>query len=89
MLGADTKETAFGRKDWSEGKSKIRTTNIGDMLITDEEITELFFEGKREFLDYFFTIGNLKPVLTTSKKSPSYILREVISTVKKIYKEIN
>ena len=89
MLRADSKQTAFGRKDWSEGKLKIRTTNIGDMLITDEEITELFFEGKREFLDYFFTVGNLKPIFTTSKNSPSYILREVISTVKKIYKEIN
>ena len=89
MLRADTKETAFGQKDCAEGKSKIRTTNIGDMLITDEEITELFFEGKREFIDYFFTVGNLKPIFTTSKNSPSYILREVISTVKKIYKDEN
>ena len=89
MLRADTKETAFGQKDCFEGKSKIRTSNIGDMLITDEEITELFFEGKREFLDYFFTLGNLKPIFTTSKNSPSYILREVISTVKKIYKDEN
>lgn len=64
---------------------KIRSSNIGDMLITEEEITELFFEGKKELLLGLFRQGELKPVVTAKDKSSAFILREVISNVKKIY----
>ena len=88
MIKLETSEvisTANNNPCVSTGGTKIRTSNIGDMLITEEEITELFFEGKKELLHGLFRQGGLNPVVSEKHKSSAYILREVISNVKKIY----
>ena len=64
-------------------KSDLPTS--GDMLITEEEITELFLKEKKELLRGLFRQGELNPVVTAKDKSSAFILREVISHVKKIY----
>ena len=50
MIKLETSEvisTANNNPCVSTGEAKIRSSNIGDMLITEEEITELFLKEKR------------------------------------------
>jgi hypothetical protein len=64
-----------------------RKSNFGDLLISKDEIVELFFEGNnRDFL----RITNNSPIRAIHSPihgKPAYILREVIPIVKNFYRE--
>jgi hypothetical protein len=64
-----------------------RKSNFGDLLISKDEIVELFLEGNnRDFL----RLTNNSPIRAIHSPihgKPAYILREVIPIVKNFYRE--
>jgi hypothetical protein len=64
-----------------------RKSNFGDLLISKDEIVELFLEGNnRDFLR-LTNSSPLRAIHSPIHDKPAYILREVIPIVKNFYRE--
>ena len=65
--------------------NSIRPSNIGDLLVTEHEINDLFFEGDsypfREALK-----REIQPVRSSFNKEDHFVLRETIPIIKKYTK---
>jgi hypothetical protein len=69
-------------------KSTIsRKSNFGDLLVSKDEVVEVFLDGrKRDFLDLTNKYP-IRPIDSSIHGKPAYILREIIPILKKFYME--
>ena len=69
-------------------KSTIsRKSNFGDLLVSRDEVVELFLDGRKcDFLDLTNKYP-IRPVDSPIHGESTYILREIIPIVKKFYME--
>lgn len=69
-------------------KSTIsRKSNFGDLLVSRDEVVELFLDGRKcDFLDLTNKYP-IRPIDSPIHGESAYILREIIPIVKKFYME--
>ena len=63
--------------------SSLRPSDIGDLLITQHELCDLFFDGDANPLQEAIQKKKIRPIRTSSVDEEPFILRETIPIIKK------
>ena len=66
--------------------NSIRPSNIGDLLVTEREINDLFFEGDSYPFQEALKRREIQPIRSSSNKEDHFVLRETIPIIKKYTK---
>ena len=67
--------------------SSFRPSDIGDLLITQHELCDLFFDGDANPLQEAIQKKEIRPIHTSSLDQEQFILREIIPIIKKYTKK--
>lgn len=79
--------TTTGDPTVSHESAISRKSNFGDLLVSRDEVVELFLDGrKRDFLDLTNKYP-IRPIDSPIHGESAYILREIIQIVKRFYME--
>ena len=68
--------------------SSFRPSDIGDLLVTKNELYDLFFDGDATPLQEAIQKKQIRPIRTSSVDQEQFVLREIVPIIKNIPKNL-
>ena len=68
--------------------SSFRPSNIGDLLVTKDDLCDLFFDGDATPLQEAIQKRQIRPIRTSLVDQEQFVLREIVPIIKNIPKNL-